>query len=573
QARTAIAEQNYVQATQLLTKLIGFSAHKYSEEAQELLGVVREKNGQLAHAKAEYKIYLEKYPNGKGAQRVRQRLAAIEASQARPAPRTRSPHPRKVETAAETGKARQPTSPATASTAARTTAVQAAPAEAGDPSAYTTDISGSVSQFYFLNQGTTRLVEFVPRRTTTDDDTYQNSLQTTLNLTGTTENDKRRVELHFTGRHEFDFTDDSENEFRVYEAYVKIESKDSDIVASIGRQRLRGGFLHRFDGIVLSWPATDGAVLNVAAGSPVDHSRDEPFRHDRYFVGASVDFQNILVGTDLSVFAVEQRASSLIDRRSVGAELRFRQDNIWLFGSIDYDLNFGKLNMARVNGTYVFADNSTISARLDYVHSPYLSLTNALQGQSVNSLDALRAAFSVAEIEGLALDRSAETMSANLSYYRQINSKWQMALDGTVFHTSGSPASGGVPATPSPGTEYFLSTQFTGSGIFSERDIVALNARYANAYSSNLYLVGAYTRFPYSENLNLRPRVQVGYRDLKRTSGSEVFVIPSLSANYKLSKTTRLEMEIGGRWTNSNNTASSVERNEIYVIAGYRHEF
>lgn len=77
-ARAAIARKDYSRAAGLLTKLIGLPAHKYSAEAQELLGVVRERNGQMAHAKAEYEIYLEKYPDGEGAQRVRQRLAAIE---------------------------------------------------------------------------------------------------------------------------------------------------------------------------------------------------------------------------------------------------------------------------------------------------------------------------------------------------------------------------------------------------------------------------------------------------------------------------------------------------------------
>ena len=46
-------------------------------EAQELLAIAREKNGQLAHAKAEYERYLALYSETEGAARVKQRLAAL----------------------------------------------------------------------------------------------------------------------------------------------------------------------------------------------------------------------------------------------------------------------------------------------------------------------------------------------------------------------------------------------------------------------------------------------------------------------------------------------------------------
>jgi len=47
---------------------------------------VRERAGQLAQAKAEYQAYLRRYPQGAGADRVRQRLQALAAASI--APRT-----------------------------------------------------------------------------------------------------------------------------------------------------------------------------------------------------------------------------------------------------------------------------------------------------------------------------------------------------------------------------------------------------------------------------------------------------------------------------------------------------
>src|SRR5262249_45187389 len=50
---------------------------------QELLGLARERSGQLAHAKAEYEEYLRRYPNGEGAARVALRLRVLRAASAK----------------------------------------------------------------------------------------------------------------------------------------------------------------------------------------------------------------------------------------------------------------------------------------------------------------------------------------------------------------------------------------------------------------------------------------------------------------------------------------------------------
>lgn len=91
EARAAITAQDYPRAIAKLTKVLSFPENQFSAEAQELLGVVRERNGQPVHARAEYKAYLQKYPTGEGAVRVRQRLDAIETAEAAPPAPLRAP--------------------------------------------------------------------------------------------------------------------------------------------------------------------------------------------------------------------------------------------------------------------------------------------------------------------------------------------------------------------------------------------------------------------------------------------------------------------------------------------------
>ena len=75
EARAALEKKNFNGAIALLTKVLRYPENKYSAEAQELLGLARQRNGQPDAARAAYEDYLRRYPRGEGAERVQQRLA------------------------------------------------------------------------------------------------------------------------------------------------------------------------------------------------------------------------------------------------------------------------------------------------------------------------------------------------------------------------------------------------------------------------------------------------------------------------------------------------------------------
>ena len=77
QARQFVVAHDYRGAIKLYTKILSIGDTEFKQDAQEFLAVAREKNGQNAHAKAEYKEYLRLYPEGEGADRVSMRLQAI----------------------------------------------------------------------------------------------------------------------------------------------------------------------------------------------------------------------------------------------------------------------------------------------------------------------------------------------------------------------------------------------------------------------------------------------------------------------------------------------------------------
>src|SRR6185312_17012611 len=80
QIRSAMSARDYPMAIRLLTKLQRQPEFPERARVQELLGLARERSGQLAHAKAEYEEYLRRYPNGEAAERIALRLRILRAA-------------------------------------------------------------------------------------------------------------------------------------------------------------------------------------------------------------------------------------------------------------------------------------------------------------------------------------------------------------------------------------------------------------------------------------------------------------------------------------------------------------
>src|SRR5882724_10171482 len=83
EVRVAMGSRDYAKAISLLTKLQRQPEFPERAHAQELLGLARERAGQLAHAKAEYEEYLSRYPHGEAAERVTTRLRLLRAASAK----------------------------------------------------------------------------------------------------------------------------------------------------------------------------------------------------------------------------------------------------------------------------------------------------------------------------------------------------------------------------------------------------------------------------------------------------------------------------------------------------------
>ena len=268
EARAALKKGNYAQAVELLSKVLARPENARSAEAQELLGVAHQKAGHIAEARAQYEDYLRRYPNGEGSEGVRQRLDGILTASGEPGERLRSS--------------------------------KAQPGEPGGPprsGGTTWMVSGSASQFYIRDDSFRTLRDpSLPPNPNEDKDahlTHQNSLLSSFDLSAVWSNDQLKSKFRFSGTEEHKF-DDNREIASVAALFFETTVKQWDLMTRLGRQtRNTGGVVGRFDGGVVSWQANPNMRLNVVGGSPVERRADEPFKDDRYFYGASVDFGHL----------------------------------------------------------------------------------------------------------------------------------------------------------------------------------------------------------------------------------------------------------------------------------------
>jgi tetratricopeptide (TPR) repeat protein len=527
EARTAMTAGDYRRAKQIYTKILLLPPGKYSQEAQELLGLARERNGQIAHAKAEYEQYLRQYPDGPGAERVQQRLAGLLTASKLPQEKLRS--------------------------------------ESATNSASNWQVFGSFSQFY-------RRDVFHPE--SGSETTTQSTVFSNLNATVRNRGKDFDFRAQFTGGYDWDLLDSSDSENRLSELYLDGLARNPGLSARLGRQtRSSGGVLGRFDGALLGYQISPSVAANVVVGFPVARTSDTAVDTDKYFYGVSFDLGTYWDHWDFQTYIIEQKANDLTDRRAVGGELRYFDSQRSFFSLVDYDIYFNKLNTILGVGTWRFDRGTSINANIDYRNSPILTLTNAIQGQGVGALEELRALFSDEELKQLALDRTATSTTATLGASHPLSAQFQISGDVTVTHLSGTPASGGVPANPGTGYEFLYNLQFTGSSVIKTGDLGILGLRYADLDRSNLYTLSLNGRYPLIPDFRINPRFDVIYRKNKNDSGKRVTYRPFLRLEYQLKRNIRFESEIGGDWIEDDGVFGSETIRTYFVNLGYRVDF
>jgi hypothetical protein len=534
EAREKMTEKDYAGAIRLYTKVLQSPDNKYSQDALEFLGLARERKGQLAHAKMVYRDYLERYPEGDGTERVKQRLAAVVTARKQPRDKLR-----------------------TTQTKARSE----------QKSAW--DLFGGISQYYRRDENTRGLDD--AEITTVS----QSSVNSNMDVTGRRRSSDYDLRARFTGGYLHDFLDNGVNsDTTVSSMYFDAQDIQRHLSMRIGRQsRSTGGVLGRFDGLLLGFPLGNKFSVSAVGGFPVVSSTDSFDDTSRYFYGLTLEAERFARGWDANAFIIEQQVDGLTDRRAIGGELRYFDPTRSFFSLVDYDIYFNELNIWQLLGNWTLPDKTTVNLVTDYRKSPILTTKNALMGQTVTSIDDLQDSFSSSEIIELARDRTATSKLVTLGVSRQMNEKLQFSGDITALNLSDTGQSGGIAATAGTGTDYIYNLQLIGSNLINQGDITVFGLRYADGSDRDIYSLNFNTRYPVTRDLRVNPRFRMDYRKNQDDNTDQMIYRPSLRLDYRVKRRLRLEAEIGGEYSDREIVNGSEKNSSYFVNIGYRADF
>ncbi len=474
--RAALEANEFDRATDLYNALLNLPPNGQSQEAQEMVGVAREKNGETAKARAEYEHYLRTYPSGEGAARVQQRLAGL-AEAATPAAQERAgKKPKKIDEM---------------------------------------QVYGSIYEYYYGGFSQSTITDKVANTTTRFHSQDQSLLQSAFDVTARYRKDAYDNKFVVRGTNTYDrlaLDDSRRNINRLRALYFEHASQDSYLVR-VGRQPGNsGGVLDfRFDGAWVRYTAVPQFLnINLLAGQPRQFSLettyvpDDPrnFRAElkRYFYGVNVDIGPLGQAWSSNAYYLNQMVNGVVDRRAIGTEVRYSSNGKNVFGLIDYDVSYNVLNVAMLNGTWT-TEKSTFTLLADHRRTPYLQTTNALFGVAgATSLD-LISKENEAALRAAAKQNTATSDLFLAGILHSISKDWQLGGDVRLNKISGTSANNclvilpgtstlflnpnvqtdalcSLQALPGTGNIWTYTAQAIGANILLENNTLVVNASY-----------------------------------------------------------------------------------------------
>jgi tetratricopeptide (TPR) repeat protein len=525
-AQEAFRRKDYAVAIPLLTRLTEQPEFPQRAQAQELLGLARERQGQLAHAKAEYEEYLRRYPDGEAADRVSKRLRALTFA----------------------------ASPASAQ----------ARAAAANESRW--KVYGGVSQTYRRDTSSFDNGS-VSRQATTQD-----AILSDVALAARRSGERYDFAARVSGAYGLDMLQDGPgSQATVSLMFGELRDRVLDWTVRGGRQSgTLGGLIGTFDGLYAGYQVVPSVRVNAMYGYPVDSIRASPST-DRKFYALSADFGTFADAWDVSLYGISQDYYGLTDRQAIGTELRYFRPGLTFVGLVDYDLHFGDLNDVLLLATAALPARWTMSANLDHRKSPGLSLQNALIGQPVRTFDELFGLYSSAQVEQFARDRSAASDTYTVSLSRPFGEHWQWSMDVSGISTGATPASGGVEATLPSGTDLIVSTQTLAYGLFDRGDVSSLGLQYQTGDATDTISLGLYTQQPLGQAWRISPRFRFDRRKFHADGSQQMLYSPGLRTELHWRRLW-LEFEGGAEFGQRTLGDSSSDATRYYFSLGYRYD-
>jgi tetratricopeptide (TPR) repeat protein len=546
-SRAALIAGNNAEAINTLNQLLLLPPNKFSQDAQELVGLARERSGDLAQARKEYELYLKLFPSGDGATRVRQRLATMAPPEA-------------------------------------AVTVAAKPPEKHEPQL---TAGGSISQYYYggkQNVQTTFLNVPVTVNQQTISNNTQSSIVSTVDLNGRYKTDTTDTRVVFRDSDQYSLISSTVPSLnRLDAAYVDYRDSEHGFATKAGVQSgVTGGLVGRFLGAMVSYDLAPKLRINAVVGAPLH--QDQFVQANQFFEGMSIDAQNFAEHWGASGFLINQTVDGIIDRRAVGGEVRYFDEQKTLYSLVDYDVQFATLNAATLQGTYQFPDQTSVSLLLDDRKAPTLETTNGLLQTGCTSYAQYFAGtcahssppYTVEVLRADALATTANSHQLAFDISHPFGKNWQASADLRVTSVGALPTvvinNQTFQGTSATGNVFGATVQATGSNLYSKRDINVFSLTHLHSATlDGSQLAYSNLNSVLDNRLSLEPNVSFYWET--DTSGQRLFRIsPSFRSSYKLTRRISIEGTVALERSRNEGPAQNDVTSNVFYYLGYRFD-
>lgn len=563
QARLAYEQQKLDDAAKLLNQLLDLPATSVTPDAQELLGMIRLAQGEQAKAQAEFESYLKQYPSGPGAERVKRLLDSLQPTALKLSPTIASPQ-----------------------------------TPDGTPT-----VTGSISQYYYGGKSTTASQavrdtdgsllspeEIDKRSKTPISATDQRLLSTNVDTTWRSRDTERDIKMVF--RDQFDYNMLSQAQLnnksryrnRLSAAYFDYQGLKNGLRTRLGRQSAMWGGEGRYDGASGSYTFRPKWKASAAYGQPTDKLGESK----RYFMGTALDMDALTPNLGGSVFVLQRMIDGEIDRRAVGADLRYFSQSGSLMGSTDYDVIFKKLNVASLQGMYMAEDHTTVNVLYERRSLAPASLSQTLFFQFQDFIDAGVMPQTISDLKnrGYTIDQLHELVRSNTSYWTHgmasvttpLNTQWQTGLTFDLNRTGAIAPNPVLPTgQAASGLSRTISVMAIGSNLYSARDTNVFTASVMRGLRFKSYMLNYNNMTPLTDTWQLEPGLR-WQRNVSQdiTSGLNITTVawgPGLKASFKPRPTVTLESNLNVDYTRTEGVTSNDKSTRYTYFLGYRYDY
>jgi hypothetical protein len=385
----AFEKGDYAKTINRMNRILSLPRNAQTMPAQALIGEAREKNGEIAKARAEYDLYLKLYPTSPEASRIKQRLAALPAVAA-----IRRPVARIVRD--------------------------------DKPAEWT--VTGSLSSYFFTGQS---------KQDNGPMKRDQESQVSSLNASARLRDSVTDTRIVFRDTDSRNFMQPSRNYNRVYSAYAERTDREAGYFVRVGRQNPNGaGVLERFDGIAGSYNLNPDWKVGAVYGEAVEFG--SPFKKN--FYGGSIELLPQVSRPGASLYGIEQNIDGLLNRRAVGSEFRYFDGQFTGFGMLDYDVLYKGLNIGMAQANYLDPWGNNYFISYDYRKSPSYSLTNALATAGYTTVTDLVNNVGATQARQLVADSTALSTMFATGVTIPVGERWQFGVDYRMSQISGTNA-------------------------------------------------------------------------------------------------------------------------------------